>query len=279
MNGKPATRSRNWTIGTAVVSIAILLAAWFLGAMPLWTSASEATSTAVDQEASNDMTQIQVDKLRAQFAKIDDYKAQLAGLRIQVPTTLEHAEFQRQLAAIAKKNDVTVSRIEFSSSTEVDLSVDAAAALAAPLGSEAQPSASPSPTAAADSPSDGTTTTDESGASTTSTGGGRKFKDFYVIPVKIELQGSYASVLATLEALQTSKQRLFLVTGLSGSGIEAGSGTSTGAKKGDLALSIDGTLSVLLDSESNATAPADEKIEAPVLPQADPGDNPLTSAK
>lgn len=285
MGSKAAGKVRAWTMGTLVVCLIILVAVWFLVASPLWSSASEANSAASDQESQNDTQRDQVARLKAQFEKMDQYEALLTDLRVQVPTTLEHAEFQRQFAALADEHGVTVSNLSFSDSTKVDLTVEQAAQLGKPLASVAVPDPS-TPSSDADSTSSGGSSSSQAGdqtaTGTADSGSALKFSNFYLVPVTMEVRGAYSDVLALVKSVQSSSKRIMLITSLKGEGMTASEAEDgqTAVKDGDLSLTISGTLSVLVDPQAKtAMDKDDDTVTAPDLPTPSEGDNPLTTSK
>ncbi len=271
MSPKAASKARVMTILAAFIALVVLVVGGVFGVQPLWEQASEANTAAEDQEARNDNEQLQVNRLRAQFAKIDDYRALLEELREQVPTTLQTQEFQRQFTQFAEDNDVTVTSIKFAASSPVTLTNAEADLAAKGILSEARGGANadqiPTTAPANDGDSD---TGDAAAASESSTGANNsdankpRFTDVYTLPVSIEVSGNYYDILEVVRSLQNSEQRLMIVTGLSG---QVGDTTANEDAEADwLQLTIEGLIAVLLDPESEPSVVDDEAVERPELP-------------
>lgn len=245
-----------WIGGTVVGAIVILLAAWFLGISPQMAHASDTTAQAQAQRDQNAMTETKIAALKKQFVKLDEYKAKLAAARLQLPTDLELAAYQRELATIATAHQVTVVQVSVSSSTGV-----------VPVGAAQAPAP-----AATDS-----ATTDPSAAAPAAPAGSAVISGFSQIPLSIEVVGTYDNVLAFLNDAQTKTTRLLLVTGLNGvgQGVSSAAGGRPATSPGDLDLVITGSLYSLTDQAAPAPAATDPAAK-PALPAPVPGKNPLT---
>src|SRR5665647_580086 len=96
-----STRSAGWIGGTVVLILLIFVATWFLVAGPRFEAASTTLADAADVRARNVVLETQNAKLREDFAKLDDYKAELATLQTQIPTDaqlVDRAEVVRELS-------------------------------------------------------------------------------------------------------------------------------------------------------------------------------------
>ncbi|GAA2521074.1 hypothetical protein [Rarobacter incanus] len=278
MSPKAANKARMMTIAAVFISLILALVGGMLGVKPLWESASEANEQAADQESRNDQAQVEVNRLKAQFAKIDDYKALLEELRVQVPTTKQTQEFQRQFSDMADDHNVSVTSIAFSDASLVKVTNKEVADAAVSKPAEADGASSDAESSGSDAASSTDTSSGGSADATTSSesdGGKIAFSNFYVVPVKIDVVGSYSDVLELLRSVQTSEKRILLVSKLSGSTSADTAGKSSG---GDLGLTIEGQLSVLVDPNSSQQSPEDENVEKEKLPSTD-GKSPMTSSK
>ncbi|MEP7763988.1 hypothetical protein [Sanguibacter sp. 25GB23B1] len=246
-----STKASTWIAGTAVLAILILVAAWFLLISPVRATALETSETAESQDERNALEQVRIDGLAKQFAELDSYKATLASLRQQIPVTPNHGEFQSELATIAAAHSVTIASLTVNASSEIV--VAGAEPAAAPAGTEA---AEGEDAAAPAAPSN-------------------LFTGFYQIPADIEVVGTYQNVLAFVSDLQTVNTRLFLVTGLSGTGLKEGEGSGglPPTAAGDLNLVINGQMYVVLDP--NAAPSTDDPAAETPLPVPAPEKNPL----
>ena len=257
------SKAGGWIAGTAFVGVVVLALAWFLAISPVLDSASQTRQQVVSQQSQNTMTQVKIAGLKKQFAQLDTLKAQLAAVRLQVPTTSDLAVYQQQLAAVALAHQVTVTSIQVSSAAPVIPVV--AKAAATPTAASASSNAAAANAAATDTTKTATT------APAASPG-------LYSLATSIDVLGSYQHVAGFLQDLQTGTQRLFLVTGITGTSQQASaaSGGRPAVATGDLDLVITGSLYVLTDDspKPSTTTPA-TKPTPPALPVPDPAKNPF----
>lgn len=255
-------KKSTWVGGTAFLAVVILALAWFLAINPTLAAASDLRSQAEATTASNEMLELQVTKLKADFEKLPEYQAELAGLQVQIPTDAQLSAYLRQLDAIAVAHTVTL--------TTVAPSVPTTVVLAAPVA----------PVAVAPAPTDGTAPAPEAGtdpaavppapvAATAPAG-------LASIAFTITALGTYDNVLAFTSDLQNATPRLFLVTSLNGTSQkdQPASGGRPETKEGDLELVIGGLVYVLPDA-LGVPETVDPNAAPPVLPGVVPGKNPL----
>lgn len=243
-------KAGGWIAGTAVAALVIIVAAWFLAISPTLTTASE-TRTQVDTQLSqNSEAQVKIANLKTQFAKLDETKAELAALQLQIPTSADLAVYTQQLAAIAAAHSVTVIAITVSSAAPVIPFAPVAAPAATASGSATADPAAPAPVAHIG------------------------IAGFYSLPTTVDVIGTYPNVLAFLQDLQTGTQRLFAVSNLAGTSLtkaDANSGTPAIAA-GDLEIVVTGALYVFADSAAKTAAPV-----VPATPLTLPVPNPATN--
>lgn len=254
-----AAKQSSWIVGTILLSAVILLGTWFLLAKPVYDTAQETEAQAVEQDNKNDTERKKIAVLKKQFEEIDVYREQLTALRAQIPMTLDQAQLQRELSDIADEHDVVIASLSLSASTEVTLGGDSGTTTTDPGTDE--PGAAEAAPAAASTPGVGVT-------------------GMYAVPVSIELQGEYKDVMAFVDDLQTTEERLMLVLGLTGNAMEDTEENAglPARKAGDLSLVLSGQVYVLEDKFDTAQyAPA---AEVPTeLPKPKSGANPLTVVK
>lgn len=245
-----SAKIRNWLTGGIVLAAIILVAAWFLLIAPIRAETAEFTEQAEAQEDMNVAEAKRIAVLKAQFENIDEFKKDLAKLRTQMPQTLEHSEFQRQLAAIADEHDVVIAGISVSPSTEL-------------RGSAATPPAD-TDDKADDDAADGTSAPAPSS----------QFQNFHQVSVSIDVQGTYRDTMDFLADLQTINPRLFLVLGLDGTALEQTdeAGGLPARADGDLQLVVNGQMYVMADGSDIAWTDEDLAAE---LPTPSRGANPL----
>lgn len=251
-----------WIGGAVVVALLMTIASWFLLISPVLASAGETSLQAESTRQSNAALEIKVDRLAEQFTHLDEYKAQLADLRTQVPTDAELAAYLRRIDELAQASSVTV--VDVSPGTPVaflpvvtapvtsgDSTVDATTEKVE--GSEETTEEAPAPAPASAAPA-----------------------GMVNVPLSMTVVGTYEHVLAFTNALQTTPGRLFVLNSFNGTAqkdAEASAGRPATAV-GDLEISLSGFLYVLPDLQA-AVAPVDPEAAPPALPAEVPGKNPL----
>src|SRR5665647_67138 len=100
-----------WVGGAVFVALIMLVATYFLAVSPALATASETRAEVEATNQSNVALQSKIDQLAADFAKIGDYKAELAAIRVQIPTTADLSGYLRQLDSIAVAHSVTLTAV------------------------------------------------------------------------------------------------------------------------------------------------------------------------
>lgn len=252
-----------WIGGTVFAALVILAATYFLAVSPMLATASDTRAEVASTQLSNDLLQLKIKKLAADFAKLPEYKADLAAIRVQIPVGADLSGYLRQLDTIAVAHSVTVTAVGPSPAQTVVPAVPAVAPAAA-----AAPTPAPTATVSA-APAAGASAAAAPAANAAPVG-------FAAIPFTLTVVGTYDNALAFLSDLQNATPRLFLVTGLTGTSqpkAEA-SGGKPATALGDIELKIDGFTYVLTDP-SAVPAVAAPATPAPALPGAVAGKNPL----
>jgi len=196
------SNARSLVLLTVLGAVILIAAAWLLLISPVLSGASEASAAAAEQEAQNENTQVQVNKLKAQYADIESYQTQLEALQVQVPTTQGYADLQRQFAAIAAGHNVVITTLEFGSAAPLEEAkkTDESAGETTDVTDEASSDdASADPSA------------DDGSASDPATGP-KSSSQLYGIPVNVTMTGNYDDLMAALNEMQTSDMRLILIT-------------------------------------------------------------------
>jgi Tfp pilus assembly protein PilO len=197
----------------AVLSIGILALGWIVGVAPQLEAAALARADRASVEAQNEVHRARIVELQAQFARIDETRAELAALQLQIPEGSDLPGFVDELTAIATAHNVQVTKY----TAEEPLSPLAVQAAIAP------PVAEPAPTEPA--PADGSAPADVAAAadapapddaasaasSTTTTNITTPTENLFAIPVSLSLSGTDLDVRAMLADLEAGP-RLFFVT-------------------------------------------------------------------
>lgn len=103
-------RTRLILIGLVVVAIGVLALTWFLGVSPQLASWSDSDQQYEQTKSRNDAAQIKANRLRQQYAKLDDLKAELAQYQQGVPVTDQSPALIRQVNQAASSSGVTIKQ-------------------------------------------------------------------------------------------------------------------------------------------------------------------------
>jgi Tfp pilus assembly protein PilO len=102
------TKTRQWTVFTAIAVIVVLLAGWFLLVKPQSTKASTLRSEATTQQASNALIQTQIASLQNEQAQLPEQQKELQKFATQVPADASEPAAIRQLSAAATGSGVNL---------------------------------------------------------------------------------------------------------------------------------------------------------------------------
>ena len=105
------SKSRLWTVGTAVLVVAILAIGWFLLISPKRSEASDLKTTAAETEAGNVSTQSQIDQLKAQQKKLPEQRADIEAIKVRLPPAPDQPAVIQQLTEDAALSDVELTSI------------------------------------------------------------------------------------------------------------------------------------------------------------------------
>ena len=100
------TETRKWTVGAAVVAVAILVAGWFLLISPKRAEVSDLEAQTAAQEATNSQTQTQLAVLKQQNKDLPEKQAELAALRTKIPLTSALPTYIPEMEDIGNKAGV-----------------------------------------------------------------------------------------------------------------------------------------------------------------------------
>lgn len=223
-----------WVGGTAVVTVLVVLASYFLLIGPQRAEAAELRQQRADTESQNRTLEHRVRELEMDYLELPDRKAELAAIRGQIPQQAALPELVRTLEAIAAEAGVSLQSI--SPGTPVAVVDPAQAAAPAPAaGADAAAAAAPDAAAQTDAPT--------TAAPATPAPAGPALAG---IPVTVVVTGDFPSAKIFLEKLQVGVPRAFLVEQL---GVVADTADgSSGKANGDVTLTITGKVFVLPDA-------------------------------
>lgn len=205
------TRTRQWTVGTALLVVLMLVAGWFLLISPKRSDAAELQTQTTAQMAQNASLQNQIAVLQSQAKNLPAQQAELAAIRQHLPDNPALPGLVRSLTDAAAKSGVTL--VSLAPST--------------PAAAPAAKTTAPSGTSAT-APATGT------GQSAAAAAVGATLQ---MVPIVVTVTGSYYDTEQFLNKVE-GLTRSFLVTGFSVAPAEsqAASGTTTG----DLTMAIQG---------------------------------------
>lgn len=250
-----------WLIGTVLLVVLLLAGGFLLVVNPVLTEASETHVEAIAAEDANTALSAKIVTLKKQYAEIDTYKAELAGLRTQIPSTADTANLLRGLQSAATATGITLVSLTPGTASEVTAATTTESTLSGAGVTDSQSAESDS--ASADGSTSGTSTT-----TTAATTG------LVAISLAVDLVGTYANALEFLTAIQSTTGRSYFVTSIDVSSqpdAEA-SGGRPATSVGDAEMQLNGYIFVLPES---AVAASDPTATAAPLPGAVAGKNPL----
>lgn len=190
--------NRLWAIGSVTVMIALLLAAWFLGAQPALASAASAELERQNVQAQNDAQLLELARLaelREDQGEIEDTYEEL---RRAIPATADTSAFIDGLDVLAVSAGVTITGLTVGDPLAYTVPQSAVVVTPDP---DADPAAEPVP--APTTPSGPVAVTSPLITP----------DNFVGVLIGVDVAGSYSAVLDFIDGLQ-SDTRLFLVTGI-----------------------------------------------------------------
>ncbi len=101
-----------WYAGTAIVIITVLVGGWFGFSSGKMASAASIREEVEQAEHRNQILNTRIQALRADFEKLDEYKAEIAALEVGVPTTPEFSQFIQAAADLADDNNIVIANIQ-----------------------------------------------------------------------------------------------------------------------------------------------------------------------
>ena len=105
------TKSRTWTLGAAVVVLAVMALGWFLLISPKRSNAAALTTTAADTAAQNLSTEASIRQLKLEQKQLPAQEAQIAAIRQQMPNEPLLPALIRQLTNAAGDSNVNLTAI------------------------------------------------------------------------------------------------------------------------------------------------------------------------
>ncbi len=228
------TATRRYAALAVVLLLLLLAGGWFLLVSPKRSEAAGLRADTVTQEQANDRLRSRIRQLEAQAKDLATQRARLAQLTARIPEEPQLPAFLRDLTDAAAASGVDLRSVAPQTPTPLTPPTPQSAPAPAPEGA---PAGTPPVT-----PPSGAPAAADAGPSV------------YVVPVKIQVAGSYAAAEAFLNKLE-ELQRSFLTTGIVVAADE-GSGSEEAAN-GDVLLTVEArvfTRTPLVAGSSRPTA-------------------------
>ena len=226
-----------WIGGAVFLGFVIAVAAWFLLISPTFATASESRTQAEATRQQNEIAAMRIVKLKADFAKLPEYKAELAGLEDQITVEKDLGTYFTALNDLAVAHSVVI--VSVAPALPVAF-VTAVPIVVAPVVAE------PTDTTTSETPAD---VAAAAAAAVLPVDTGVP-AGFVSIGYSIDVVGTNANVIAFLDDVQVkADSRLFLVSGLTATTLtaaEAGGGRPAVAD-GDQEFLVTGFIYVLPD--------------------------------
>lgn len=260
----PNAKASGWAAGTAIIAVVILIASWFLVISPKLSAAQDDRAQTETVKQHTVVLSTQLATLKKQFDALETTRSDLAALRKQIPTSVQLTDYLRTLSDLATTHSVVIMSLTSGGA----IPFVAAPAAIATAAAAPKPTPTPTATAAAGIPAEPTDT--PTATTPVATGG---VPGLAVISVSVTVVGTYQNILGFLSDVQSTTDRLFLVTGLTATAQQevAASGGRPPTAAGDLELKVDGLAYVLQDLRGV------DPVTPPVtgsLPVPDPAKNP-----
>ena len=231
---------RLWAIGATILMAAIIALGWLLGISPKLSEAAASAEQAESVEANNVTQEAVLEGLKKDFSEIEERRAELKALQVQIPEGDSLAEFIGEMHDLEQASGTVLTN--FTAGDGVGF-VPAAADPAAPAPAEA--SAPVEPTAV--DPDDPAAVAAALKSKIAAEAATLSPAQFIVIEVTVQVTGSQAQVLDFVNRVQHGDGRLFLITQLTVEGDQTDGAVYNGT--------ITGNVYVLLN-------PADVPVDA-----------------
>src|SRR5690625_2711406 len=98
--------------GAVVISLVIIAVGYFFGVSPKLDEADELNEQSESQESLNDVLEMKLIQLRADFAKLDEYRAEIEDHEVAIPLVPQLPELIRVTDEIANEAGVALTRTE-----------------------------------------------------------------------------------------------------------------------------------------------------------------------
>ena len=108
-----------WVAGAVVISLIIIAVGYFFGVLPKLDDADDLNEQAESQESLNDVLEMKLIQLRADFAKLEEYRAEIEDYEVAIPLEPQLPELIRITDDLANDAGVALTRTAFPLPTPV----------------------------------------------------------------------------------------------------------------------------------------------------------------
>lgn len=256
------SRATGWIAGTAFLVLVIFVGTYFFVAAPRMEQAALTMDQAAQISATNDLLVLRTAELKSDFEKLEEYRAEIGALQVQIPQNAEIAAFTRSLNDIAAATGVTITAVAPAPATVVEIPQPAVVVTAT------------APEAAVDTTEEAPTSeepTDEVAPPPAPVN--PQIEGFTSISLSVTVVGPNANVMAFINAVQTEAPRLLLVPNVTLTRLDEAeaAGGRPAIVAGDVEATVFGQL-YALQPVPMLGGPLPEEVEevaAPVLPTGD----------
>ena len=100
------TETRKWTLGAALLAVAILVAGWFLLISPQRAAVADLETQTVAQERTNSSLDTELAVLKEQNKDLPEKQAELAELRTAIPEAPDLPSYIREMQDLGRQSGV-----------------------------------------------------------------------------------------------------------------------------------------------------------------------------
>jgi hypothetical protein len=264
-------RTRQWSVGTGVLCVLLVVAAWFLLIAPRRSEESGIRAQQAATEQANQILMARVEQLRAQFAELPKTQAELAQLRLQLTPTEDMPALVRTITALATASGADLKSITPGSAVPVTGtgSTGTGTTGTGTTGTGAKTAG----TTTAGAGAAAAATSGAAAGQTARAAGAAASSGLVSIPLAIAISADYYQAVGVVRKLQTEMARTLLITGL-----QIDQDTSVGTDR--VRMSITGQVFALPDLLAAATVAASPSISPapPVSPSSSAAASPAVTS-
>lgn len=113
------SETRKWTLGAALVALAVVAGGWFLLISPQRSTVADLQAQTEAQENTNSSLQTDIEVLKQQNKDLPEKQAELAALRTQIPEVPQLPTYIRELQDLGTKSGVDFTSMTPAAPTEL----------------------------------------------------------------------------------------------------------------------------------------------------------------